>query len=149
MKECCETDVPGKKRYRHWVVLGCVVLAAVGVQVLNPTIIDYHGGLGSPRVRAEADLDALVHSLDEYADCNKGAYPSSLRPLVTPDTNGNSYIEGYNGKIPKDPWKHEYQYEPPTAEHPKPHVWSFGADGKRGGSGDDADIDSDDFQYGR
>ncbi len=145
MKECCETGGPKKKRYWHWVVLGCVVLLAGALQLLgSPT--DYHGFFQSQTVRAKADIVALLHAIDEYAANNKHAYPSSLQPLVSPDTNGHPYLEGYNGKIPKDPWEHEYQYEPPTAEHPKPHVWSYGADGKLGGSGDDADIDSDDIR---
>lgn len=94
-------------------------------------------------VKAKSDIQAIMQSLTEYAINNKGSYPSSLQPLVTPDTNGHCYLEGYNQKIPRDPWKREYLYEPPTPEHPKPHVYSLGADGKRGGTDDDADIDSD------
>jgi len=91
------------------------------------------------------DLSTIELSLAEYAIENKGTYPSTLQPLVMPDTNGQCYLNGYNRRIPTDPWKHEYQYEPSTPAHPKPHVWSYGADGKRGGTGDDADIDSEDL----
>jgi general secretion pathway protein G len=98
---------------------------------------------GSVSVKAKMDIVVIRGALDEYALNNKGAYPSSLQPLVTPDTNGKAYLEGYNGIVPKDPWGHEYRYDPPTADHPRPRVWSFGADGKVGGSGADKDIYSD------
>ncbi len=99
----------------------------------------------SAMLRAANDIVAIIHALDEYAINNNGAYPSTLQVLAIPDSNGNSYLEGYNGKIPVDPWKHEYHFEVPTPAHPRPHVWSYGADGKRGGTGDDADIDSEDL----
>jgi general secretion pathway protein G len=97
----------------------------------------------SPAGRAKTDIYTITQSLTEYAINNNGNFPRSLVPLVTPDANGHCYLEGYNQRIPRDPWKREYVYEPPTPEHPGPHVYSLGADGKRGGSGDDADIDSD------
>src|SRR5712671_2406989 len=52
-------------------------------------------------VKAKTDIVAIMHSLDEYAINNSGKYPESLEPLVQPDANGNSYLEGYNGKLPK------------------------------------------------
>jgi general secretion pathway protein G len=94
-------------------------------------------------VKAKTDISAIMQSLTEYAINNSGVYPDSLEPLVTPDANGHCYLEGYNGKIPKDPWKHEYQYEPKQPGHPQPRVISFGSDGAPGGEGDAADIDSD------
>jgi len=140
MKECCETGEPRKKRYWHWVALGCVLVLAVALENL-PGDFGYYHPDGS--AKAQADLVAIVEGLDHFANNNRGKYPSSLQPLVMPDTNGNAYLEGFNGKIPKDSWKREYQYQAPTPDHPRPRVWSLGADGKRGGTGDDADIDSD------
>ena len=139
MKECCETEGPKKKRYWHWIVLGGVVVLAIALQMIP----DRHTYFVNDSSRPQADIAALMAALDEYGINNNGAYPSSLKPLVTPDTNGNAYLEGYDNKVPLDPWKHEYQYAPPTPEHPRPHVWSFGADGKVGGSGADKDIHSD------
>jgi general secretion pathway protein G len=93
--------------------------------------------------KAKVDIQAIMQSLTEYAINNSGKYPDSLEPLVTPDANGHSYLEGYNGKIPKDPWKFEYQYEPPQPGHPMPRVISYGSDGAPGGEGEAADIDSE------
>jgi general secretion pathway protein G len=87
-------------------------------------------------------MGAVLQSLNEYSINNNGTYPTSLQALVTPDEHGHCYLEGFDGRIPLDPWKHEFHYEPPTPAYPKPHVWSYGADGKLGGIGEDADIDS-------
>jgi type II secretory pathway pseudopilin PulG len=138
MKECCETEGPGKKRYWHWVALGCVVIVAAGLQWMP---VRSHAEVLS--IKANADITSIRAALEEYANNNRHTYPSSLQALVTPDTNGQAYLEGCKNRIPLDPWKHEYLYEAPTAEHPKPHVWTYGADGKRAGIGEDADIDSD------
>ena len=141
MKECCETEGPRKKRYWHWVALGAVLLVAGALQLIPER--PYHSFLGTRCVKAKTDITAIVASLDEYAINNNKTYPSTLVPLVTPDANGHYYLEGYNQKIPKDPWKHEYLYQPPTHAHPKPRVLSLGSDGAPGGEGDAADIDSD------
>jgi len=92
---------------------------------------------------ARANIATIVQSLNEYMINNSGKYPDSLEPLVTPDANGHCYLEGFNGKIPKDPWKNEFQYEPPQPGHPLPRVFSLGKDGAPGGEGENADIDSD------
>lgn len=92
---------------------------------------------------ARANISTIMQSLSEYAINNSGKYPDSLEPLVTPDQNGHCYLDGFNGKIPKDPWKNEFQYDPPQPGHPLPRVYSLGKDGQAGGEGEDADIDSD------
>lgn len=42
--------------------------------------------------------------------------------------------------IPLDPWGNAYQYGVPGANGQPVAIYSFGADGKRGGEGNDADI---------
>lgn len=43
-------------------------------------------------------------------------------------------------KLPLDPWGNRYQYGVPGADNQPFALWSFGSDGKAGGSGDAADI---------
>ncbi len=45
-----------------------------------------------------------------------------------------------DGKLPADPWGHAYQYAVPGADSQPFALYSFGADGRTGGSGDAADI---------
>ncbi len=70
---------------------------------------------------AEQGLDALVH-----------------KPTVgTPPANWRPYID----KLPPDPWGNPYQYANPGVNN-EIDVYSFGADGRVGGEGKDADIGS-------
>ena len=90
--------------------------------------------------KAEVDIAAIESALKEYAIRNGGKYPDSLEVLVTQDVNGQTYLEGKT--VPKDPWGHEYVYEPPGPGQPQPIVRSYGKDGQPGGEGDDADFDN-------
>ena len=99
------------------------------------------------RKKAEADILAIDSSLKEYAIANGGKYPDSLEALVTADVNGHTYLEGK--KIPRDPWKNEYMYEPPGPGQPLPRVMSYGKDGQPGGEGDDADMDTASIREGK
>jgi general secretion pathway protein G len=96
------------------------------------------------RTTAKADITAIMSALEEFAINNAGNFPDSLEVLVTPDENGHTYIKGPVGKLPRDPWKNEYIYEPPQPGHPVPRILSYGKDGQPGGEGDDRDIASDD-----
>jgi len=57
--------------------------------------------------------------------------------------NGVCVLRDAQGELLLDPWKHPYVYLEPTSAHPRPRVVSLGADGKFGGEGESADIDSD------
>ncbi|MBK7644018.1 MAG: type II secretion system major pseudopilin GspG [Planctomycetes bacterium] len=120
-----------------------VVIVIIGLlaTLVVPSVIQRF--FTAQKTKAAADISAITQSLTEYAMQNSGKYPESLEALVTQDENGHCFLEGYNGKIPKDPWRFEYQYEPPQQGHPQPRVYSMGKDGAPGGEGEDADIDSD------
>ena len=54
------------------------------------------------------------------------------------DENGYSHLQ--RDTVPLDPWKNEYQYEPPGPGQPRARVFTLGADGQAGGTGKDADF---------
>lgn len=89
--------------------------------------------------KARADIAQILLALEEYTVDHEGRYPDSLELLVTPDADGKRYLTCK--AAPRDPWKNEYHYEPPSAGSSEllPHVWSYGKDGQPGG---DDDIDS-------
>jgi general secretion pathway protein G len=95
---------------------------------------------GAKQGKAKADIRAIDSASKDYAIQHGGNYPESLEALVTEDANGHAYLEGK--KVPRDPWGREYKYDAPTKEHPEPRVYTYGRDGKPGGTGDDADIDN-------
>ena len=96
-------------------------------------------------VAAKHDVGTLVLSLKLYR-LDIGQYPSSeqgLKALVERPSFGKDATNwksgGYLDDIPNDPWGNPYQYVIPGI-HGEIDVFSFGADGKAGGEGNDADI---------
>jgi general secretion pathway protein G len=90
--------------------------------------------------KAKADIIAIENGLNEYAIQNGGRFPDNLEALVTPDENGNTYLN--QEVVPKDPWGNEYIYEPPGPGQAKPVVKTYGKDGVQGGDAKDRDFDN-------
>ncbi|MGE0762068.1 MAG: type II secretion system major pseudopilin GspG [Bdellovibrionales bacterium] len=95
--------------------------------------------------QAKIQIGELGKALDMYyTDCN--AYPTGadgLQALVTqpsscPQWGPDSYVK----KMPKDPWGSDFIYESQGNTYT---LISLGADKKEGGSGENADISSQDL----
>lgn len=94
---------------------------------------------------ARANINAIAMALDIYKLDNHG-YPSTqqgLDALVTrpagspPARNWNP--DGYLKRLPVDPWGNPYQFIVPGSRGAY-DLFSFGADGRAGGEGLNADI---------
>jgi general secretion pathway protein G len=80
---------------------------------------------------ARAQIDALEKALDQYR-LDKRRYPSAEEGLAA--------VQPYLKKsLPVDPWGRAYVYRVPGHAGDF-EVFSYGRDGKPGGSGEDADI---------
>lgn len=95
--------------------------------------------------KARADISSLEVALDQYR-LDMKTYPTTaqgLQALVTvPDgvNRAASYRPGgYIRKLPLDPWGNPYVYQTP-GKNGQIDIYSFGADGREGGEGNDADI---------
>lgn len=94
---------------------------------------------------AQNDIRAIGAALDMYKLDNH-SYPSTQqgiealvsRPGGNPQPR-NWNKEGYLKRLPTDPWGNPYQFLAPGTKGPY-DLFSFGADGKPGGSGLDTDI---------
>ena len=83
--------------------------------------------------KARADVATLEQGVEMYR-LNKLAYPpgeGGLEAVVA---------EGYVKRLPRDPWGNDYVYAAPGREGRDFEIMSYGADGKAGGEGEDADI---------
>lgn len=94
---------------------------------------------------ARGDLKAVASALEMYRLDNH-VYPDTqqgLEALVTRPAHGapNWNREGYLRSLPLDPWGRPYLYLSPAAGAPY-QLYSLGADGRQGGEGTDADLDS-------
>jgi general secretion pathway protein G len=98
-------------------------------------------------IAAKQDISTLMQALKLYKLDNQ-RYPTTeqgLQALVQKPTSGpaaNGWKSGgYLDKLPNDPWGGQYQYLSPGVKG-EVDIFSFGADGQAGGSGNDADIGS-------
>ncbi|WP_407294175.1 type II secretion system major pseudopilin GspG [Stutzerimonas zhaodongensis] len=94
---------------------------------------------------AKGDIKAIGAALDMYKLDNY-SYPSTQQGLdaLVEKPSGNPQPknwnrDGYLKRVPKDPWGNEYQYLSPGTQGPY-DLYSYGADGKQGGSDLNADI---------
>ena len=122
-----------------------VVLVIIGLVagLVGPQLL---GRVDSSKVTAaEAQIKMLKAALD-VVRLDFGRYPTKeegLGFLVTEPSRSSDkalwqgpYIDEQS--IPIDPWGTPYQYQPKSAR--EVILFSFGADGKAGGSGIDADV---------
>lgn len=91
--------------------------------------------------KVRADVRVISQAVEMYR-LDQMKFPTmeqGIEGLVNaPD--GNSFRnEGYIRSLPQDPWGQDYQYLIP-GEHSAYDVFSFGADGRIGGEGLNADI---------
>jgi general secretion pathway protein G len=83
--------------------------------------------------KAKADVATLEQGVEMYR-LNKLRYPSAAEGLQAVTA------EGYVKRLPKDPWGNPYRYAVPGREGRSFDIYSYGADGREGGAGKDADI---------
>ena len=122
-----------------------VVLVIIGVlaALIVPNVLER--AEDARATAAKTDVNNLMQALKLYRLDNQ-RYPTGeqgLQALVAKPTtppippNWKPYLD----KLPNDPWGRPYQYLNPGVKG-EVDVFSWGADGKAGGTGRDADIGS-------
>jgi len=126
-------------------ILVVVVILSVLAVLIVPRIMDRPDE--ARVIAAKSDVRAIISALKLYK-LDSGVYPSTeqgLQALVKKPEIGdiprNWKSSGYLDRMPRDPWKNDYQYLNPGL-HGDIDVFSFGADGQPGGEGVNADIGS-------
>lgn len=124
-------------------IMVVVVILGILAAVVVPRIMDRPDD--ARIAKARQDVRALQSALELYRLDNY-QYPSSqqgLEALVSKPSGDppprNWKPGGYINSLPTDPWGNPYQYVNP-GEHGDYDVYSFGADGREGGEGINADI---------
>jgi general secretion pathway protein G len=126
-------------------ILVVVMILGLLISLAAPSLI---GRTDDARVvKARADIVAIEQALSLYK-LDSGSFPTSdqgLEALVeepTRDAPRNWRQGGYMERVPLDPWDGPYLY---AGDGQSYVLRSLGADGKEGGEGYEADIDSRDF----
>jgi general secretion pathway protein G len=93
-------------------------------------------------IKARQDVQAALnlYRLDNHAypGTDQGLKALVEKPAGEPAAP-NWKAGGYLDRVPQDPWGREYQYLNPGL-HGEIDVWSYGADGREGGEGVNADL---------
>jgi general secretion pathway protein G len=101
------------------------------------------GKVGSSKSKAaKAQISLLETALDTYR-LDVGKYPTTDQGLEVLRTKPSD-VEKWDGPylpkdVPMDPWGKPYVYRAP-GEHGDFDIISYGADGRPGGEGEDADV---------
>ncbi|WP_292038916.1 type II secretion system major pseudopilin GspG [Massilia sp. UBA6681] len=142
-------DSQRKQRRARGFTLVEIMVVVVIIGILGALVVPkLLGRTGEARVTAaKTDIATMSQALKLYKLDNQ-RYPSTeqgLQALVTKPSSGpaaNGWKDGgYMEKLPKDPWGNAYQYLSPGI-HGEVDIFSLGADGQPGGTGEDADVGS-------
>ena len=129
----CGNDGEGRDERGFTLVELMVVIVIIGLLATIVIINVMPAADRAAVTKARADIATLEQSLDMYKLDNQ-RYPTSdegLQTLVT----GN-----YIRRLPNDPWGNAYRYAAPGREGQPFTVATWGADGREGGTGENADI---------
>lgn len=126
-------------------VMVVVVILGILAAVIVPRIMD---NPDRARVtKAKQDIQAIKSALDlykldnfQYPSTDQGLRALVERPSGSPEAR-NWKQGGYLDRLPKDPWGGEYHYLNPGL-HGEIDIFTYGADGRPGGEGPNADIGS-------
>lgn len=126
-----------------------IMVVVVIIGILGALVVPkLMGRTGESRVTAaKVDIATLMQALKLYKLDNQ-RYPTTeqgLKSLIEKPTTGPSSngwkSGGYVEKLPNDPWGNSYQYLSPGVKG-EVDLFSYGADGQPGGTGEDTDVGS-------
>ena len=126
-------------------IMVVVVIMGILAALVVPKLM---GRTDDARVTAaRQDIATIMQSLklykldnQRYPTTEQGLKALTEKPTTGPEARGWK-SGGYLDKLPKDPWGNEYKYLSPGIKG-EVDVFSYGADGQPGGTGNDADIGS-------
>ena len=124
-------------------IMVVVVILGILAAIVVPRVMDRPDD--ARITKAKQDIRTLESALDLYR-LDNFRYPTTdqgLEALVERPRSGpepTQYREGgYMDRLPTDPWGNPYQYLNP-GRHGDLDIFSYGADGRRGGEGIDGEI---------
>jgi len=124
-------------------IMVVVVILGILAAIVVPRVMDRPDD--ARITKAKTDIRALesalnLYRLDNFAypTTNQGLQALIDRPRTGPEPR-NYRASGYMDRLPKDPWGNDYQYLNPGTRG-EIDIFSFGADGRRGGEGINAEI---------
>lgn len=122
-------------------IMVVIVIMGLLLSIVGPAVFDNVSQAQDQTVRAhfgniKTALDSYRLDNYRYPTTEQGLDALVMQPDVDPvPKKWRQYME----KIPKDPWENDYQYISPGDDGRPFDIYTFGADGVRGGEDQDAD----------
>jgi general secretion pathway protein G len=114
-----------------------IVMAILGMLAVMVAPNLFNQADSARRDAVLTQISSLSSALDAYR-LDMGQYPDQLEDLMRNSTGRASWNGPYlRGAVPNDPWGNAYVYESDGRSFT---LMSYGADGRQGGEGNDADI---------
>ena len=135
-----------KIRRSAFTLIEVVVVIVILVMLASIATPLYMNHVAKAKVStAKAQINLFDGALTDY-QLDVGSYPEKLEYLVKNLDDNEKWKGPYlkPAAIPKDPWDNEYIYNLTDDGGTKYEIISYGADGKAGGTGNDADISNRD-----
>lgn len=133
---CFESSRRGKKAFSLVEVM--IVIVIIGL-LAGVVTINVRGYLHKAKVNTARQEIATICKAIETFYGELGRYPTNEEGLEVLTKAGEKFPEPLLSGKPVDPWGRPYEYAQPGREGPY-EVICFGADGREGGSGIDADV---------
>ncbi len=120
-----------------------VVMVIIGMLAGIVTLSTRSYLISAKQNTARAEISTLVNAIDTFY-AHHGSYPTNEQGLQVLTQPTDDAPDGYIRKLPKDPWKRDYEYNSPGRDGAAYEVICLGADGREGGEGENRDISSND-----
>ncbi|HZQ93137.1 MAG TPA: type II secretion system major pseudopilin GspG [Terriglobales bacterium] len=132
-----------QKRQRGFTLIELVVVLTILAMLAALVVPRLFKNVDKSKVNAaKAQISALETALDAYR-LDVGSYPTTeqgLQALRTKPSGVDKWDGPYIPKeVPMDPWGNPYHYKQPS-DHGDYEIVCYGADGREGGDGINADV---------
>lgn len=144
LSETRRSNLAGKRKHRGFTLIELLVVMVI-IGLLGALVMPrLFKNVGKSKITAtKAQIGSFQTALGAYK-LEVGTFPATeegLQALRVKPTTANNWDGPYLPKdIPPDPWGNSYVYKFPGEHGDEPDIISYGADGREGGEGENADI---------
>ena len=143
-RERCEGNLAVERTLKGFTLIELLVVMVI-IGLLGALVMPrLFKNVGKSKITAaKAQIASFQTALGAYK-LDVGTFPSTdegLQALRSKPVSANNWDGPYLPKeIPPDPWGSPYAYKFPGEHGDEPDIVSYGADGREGGDGENADI---------